>query len=181
LDIHKQAALQKQQEFEEWVKDPQVVDQFLQEFEQTQAAYQEEVAGFAAESAQAGAPADPLGPPEASSPMAVPPPPPPMLTGTPLEWFPWFDAQIHMQEFLKWANDDHIRELRKTTPVVVQLLKMHLQEIQGALALLLPPPGAGGAGPEPSGSGRSMSNSNQNAGQQGKKSSGSSGTAAPTS
>lgn len=163
LDIHVQAALQKQQAFEDWIADPQNVQAFVAQAKQEQAFYTQEVQAYdaartAVSQQMPGAAADPTRP---LPPVPQPPPAPPaMLAGTPLEWFPWYNASIHMQEFLKWANDDHIRELSKTVPITVEMLKLHMQEIQAALA---PPPGMLPA-PPPSaqGAGRAMANSNKN-------------------
>jgi hypothetical protein len=157
LDIHVQSALQKQEAFENWIKDPANVETFMMNAQAQQAEYQQTVEQFGADQQVALAPQDP------NAQMPTPPPAPPsMLVGTPLEWSPWFNAPIHMQEFLKWANDDHIRELIATTPITKELLKMHMEEMAMAL---MPPPGApteDGAPPPAQGAGKSMSNSNAN-------------------
>lgn len=139
IDVHVQAALRKQQQFEEWIMDPMAIQQSMmmaqQKFQQ-----------YTVESAQA----DPM--------MGIVPPPSP-LADTPLKWLPWYGARIHRQEFLKWANSDQMRELLEQKPEAQQLMEMHLSEIEMALQkeqMLLagPPPPAQGAG-------MAMANSNQ--------------------
>jgi hypothetical protein len=100
-------------------------------------------------------------------PMQPPPPPPSPLTGTPLEWLPWYEVGVHKQEFLKWANSDKLRDMLKqkgSGPIVKAFLTLHLQEMtqqiaaqQAAMAPPAPPPNQQGAG-------RAMRNSNQNSG-----------------
>ncbi len=150
LDIHVQAALQKQQAFEQWVQDPQAVEAFVMQAQEAQAAYEATV--MQAQQQAATAPDAPL------TPLA---PPLSQLKGSPLQWRPWYNASIHLQEFLKWANDDHIRELLATTPISEKLLEVHLMEIQAAIP---PPPMPGGGAPPAAGSARGMANSNQNSG-----------------
>ncbi len=171
LDIHVQAALQKQQSFEEWVVVPQNVQQYAVIAQQRVTAYQQ-AALQVQQMLQVAAtnPSAPLPPP-------MPPPPDP-LEGSPLEWLPWYNPFIHRQEFLKWANDDTIRELMAKVPAVKKFLQMHLAAIESAIAALNPPPemapiqtkdmgqaGPGGApAAAPSGAGAAMHNANQNAG-----------------
>lgn len=62
------------------------------------------------------------------------PPPPSLSKGTPLQWKPWFDANVHKQEFLKWANGDTMQELLGIHPELEPILEAHLQEIDAALA-----------------------------------------------
>ena len=81
------------------------------------------------------------------------------MAGTPLEWLPWYNAQIHLSEFLKWANDDKVKQLIEEIPAVKNLLEMHMQEMVMAIP---PPPMAGDAPPEQGGAGKAMSNSNKN-------------------
>ncbi len=171
LDIHMQAALQKQQEFETWVVQPGAVEQFVASAQQQQMQYQQQVDTFGAEQEAQSAElsnsgADPSNP--MPKPVAAPPPPPSMLVGTPLKWKPWYDVTIHMQEFLKWANDDHIRELIAQLPIVENMLELHMQDMQGALAALMPPPGMEGPSPA-QGGGKAMSNSNGNSAPAGNK------------
>jgi len=154
LDIHTQAALQKQEAFEEWVANKQAVEQAMMTAQQQQLGYENQLATH--ESAIPKAPGDPTEAQPHAQPM--PQPPPSILAGTPLKWLPWYNPQIHMQEFLKWANDDHIRELLKTNPVVEQFLMLHMQEI----AMAMPQPVDPNAPAEPGGSGVGMQNSNQN-------------------
>ncbi len=149
LDIHVQAALQKQQAFEQWVQNDQAVQQLVMTAQTAQQDYQAQVEG-----AQQQAFLDPMAP---VAPLA---PPPSMLVDSPLEWLDWYNAQIHLQEFLKWANDDHIRELIADKSIVKQLLKLHLQEIQ--MALPPPPVAPGQQPPQAAGAARAMKNSNAN-------------------
>ena len=84
---------------------------------------------------------------------------------SPLIMKPWFDAQVHYGERIKWLNSDHMRELMAQQSAVEQLVMIHLQELQTAL---LPPPQMGPDGkplpPEGVGGGRAMQNSNTNSG-----------------
>jgi hypothetical protein len=117
---------------------------------------------------------------------ALPPPlpqPPSILNFTPLKWQKWYDAPIHHQEFLKWANGDTIRQLVLEQPSMAALLTQHLLEIQQAMGeqvqfqmgLQAPPPGPPAPPPPPGalpphtspapaaamqGGGRAMLNSN---------------------
>lgn len=191
LDIHMQAALRKQQAFEEWARNPAAQEQSLVIAEQKLEEWKMEVAMMQpppppvvqpaatdpnadpnappAEGAQAGAPAGAVDPAQAQAAdeqqmaAAIPPPPGP-TTGTPLEWKPWFDAAIHRQEFLKWANGDSVIELLTENPALETVLVAHLQDIEGALvqqaALMIGP-----ATPQkPGGAGMAMANSNAESG-----------------
>lgn len=141
LDIHIQAALQKQQAFEQWVADPAAVQQALMAGSQA-------VQGAAMEA-------------ETADPMAQQPKMPSMLDFTPLKWRKWYNAAVHKQEFLKWANSDKIRELclSEQGPAVEELLTAHLMEMDIAvmeqMAMSLDPMGAGAT----NGSGAAMNNS----------------------
>jgi hypothetical protein len=144
LDIHVQAALQKQQAFEEWVMNPANVQQFALQANQMMLGYQQELAG-------------------ATDPMQPMPEQPALLTGTPLEWFPWYEPIIHRQELMKWANGDRMRELFKKTPAARQLVAMHLQDIENALAMIAQAQAMAEAGAQgqPGGAGGAMANSNR--------------------
>lgn len=122
LDIHVQAALQKQQAFEEWIANPEAVQQAAMKSEQENMAYQQQSAAQATAPVIAG-----------QAPPAMAPPPSPMAN-TPLKWRPWYSPVIHKQEFMKWANSDTIRELIQTNPQVEGLLTAHLMEMDIALA-----------------------------------------------
>ena len=64
---------------------------------------------------------------------------------------------------MKWANSDRIRELLRQNPKLEQLLVLHIQEIDQALAMRqqqLAPPQAPG---QPGGGGAAMANSNREA------------------
>lgn len=148
LDIHVQAALQKQQAFEEWVRNPQKVQAFQATVNQKALVYQQQIQGANQQAVQnPGIPRPPVQDPGS------------MLVGTPLEWLPWYNPVIHMQEFIKWANDDRVRDLLKADPLVQKILTMHHQEMQAVLAPPMPVPGPGGA---PGGGAVGMANSNQN-------------------
>lgn len=129
LDVHVQAAHQKQEAFEAWIGDDATVQSWAQQQVQAQNMHmqqqQQQQAGFA--QAQAANPTQPMMPPPVQ-------PPPSPLTGSPLEWRGWYDANIHRQEFLKWANGDRIRELIQQKPAVVGLLEAHLMEMEIKLA-----------------------------------------------
>ena len=141
LDIHVQAALQKQQSFEEWVMNPENIAAFAMQANQQMEVYQQELAG-------------------ATDPMAPMPQAPALLVGTPLEWFPWYEPIIHRQELMKWANGDRMRELFTAKPEARQLVAMHLQEIEGALAQIAMAQAAAEQG-QPGGAGGAMANSNR--------------------
>ena len=112
LDVHVQAAHQKQEAFEKWATDQNAINAWAQE---QMAAEQQ----FALEQQEA-AMVDPMAPPQ---------PAPSPLAKTPLEWRGWYDANIHRQEFMKWANGDHIRELIQEKPEIIGLLEAHLMEM----------------------------------------------------
>ena len=142
LDIHVQAALQKQEAFETWVMNPQNVQQFAMQAQQQMQGYQQQLVG-------------------AQNPEAPMPQPPALLAGTPLEWFPWYDPIIHRQELMKWANSDRMRELFTAQPAGRKLVTLHLQEIEGVLAQQAAQQMAMQAGPKPGGAGKAMGNSNR--------------------
>jgi len=158
LDIHMQAALQKQDAFQKWVVNKAVVNAAVAIAQEQQVVYEDALSKWnQTTSQQLAGSTDPSSP--LPAPLPMPPPPPSMLDGTPLKWQPWYNAQIHLQEFLKWANDDAIRQLMVQNPVVEQLLRMHMQEIVAAMPVqteLAPPP------PTPQGAGMAMRNSNKN-------------------
>ena len=104
-------------------------------------------------------------------------PPPSPLIGTPLEWRGWFNANIHKQEFMKWANGDRVRELIQKKPALIGLLEAHLMEMDIKLMEIMSgmvggQPLADGAQPKPNeggnqpkkgkkgGNGSAMGNSN---------------------
>lgn len=160
LDVHKQAALQKQQAFEEWIVDPQAVmqavqatDQATQQFQATQ--MQEQAVD-----------------PELAAQPGGPPPPSPVQF-TPLKWLPWFKASVHKQEFDKWANSDRIRQLIKEVPGAEPLLAAHYAEMNqmlmmemGMMQMGAGGPGGPGGGAVPGGMGLANSNNNTAAGSQ---------------
>lgn len=160
LDYHIQAALQKQQAFEDWVKDPAQVQaalmQTAQEFQEYEVASQTQMRQDAqvAESAPLGQPLPPV------TPMA---PAPSVTAHTPLKLLLWFDPIIHRQEFVKWANSDIVREMLqdpKLGAVVEPLLTAALQELDDAIAMkmaMLAPP----MPQKPGGSAMAMTNSNR--------------------
>lgn len=132
LDINIQSALQKQQAFEQWAQDKKALAQYAQAMQAQTQAYMGQVQqaktkfdqGTMAAANSAGAPMPSI---------EMPPPPPSPLEMTPLKWWGFYNAEIHMQEFLKWANGDMIRELLKTSPFIGQLLELHQQEIAAAM------------------------------------------------
>lgn len=177
LDVHVQAAHQKQEAFEAWIGDEASVQTWAQQQMAAQNQHLQQQQMQQQQQADVMATADPMQPPPAMP--AIEPPPSP-LVGSPLEWRGWYDANIHRQEFLKWANGDRIRELIQTKPAVVGLLEAHLMEMDikiaeqmmgmvGGQPLTAPPQqpsngpqGAGGKpnGPKKGGNGSAMGNSN---------------------
>jgi hypothetical protein len=156
LDIHMQAALRKQQAFEEWAADDAAQQKSFAEAQQKMADYAQSIVGMQPEPGVPG--------PDGVVPPAAPVPPPPSINATtPLAWKPWYSAPIHKQEFLKWANSDRMIELMASNPALEQLMTAHLLEIDTAMA---PPPMPGeGPGPKPGGGmGQAMKNSNQESG-----------------
>jgi hypothetical protein len=125
LDIHVTSALQKQQAFEEWIQDEAAVQQWAQAAQQKAQMFE----AAQAEVAQTAAamPPDPVTGMPAQAPAITPPSP---LEGTPLVWRQWYNAVIHEQEFMKWANGDVIRQLVQEKPEVVGLLEGHLMEMR---------------------------------------------------
>lgn len=157
LDYHVQAALQKQQAFEEWVANPQAVQMALlqsqEEFQQYQAEAQQQMQQDATK-AQSTPLDQPLAPP-------TPLPPAPSLTAhTPLKWLPWYDPIIHRQEFVKWANSDVIREMladpkqQSVEPILTAALQELDEQIAIKAAAMMP-------APQPGGSAMAMANSNR--------------------
>ena len=150
LDVHIQAALQKQQAFEDWTQNEAEQQKSMQTAEAEQAQYVQQVSKM---------------PPPVPDPMTgMAPtlsPAPSILNATPLKWHPWYNAMIHRQEFFKWANGDTVRELLTTKPQMESLLAQHLTEIEQAMmqqaqlqmAMTAPAPPMQGAG-------RAMKNSN---------------------
>lgn len=167
LDIHVQAALQKQQAFEEWIVNPQNVQAAGMQAKQAYDAFQQKVTLDAQQAVASGQiPAPPGEPPSA-------------LANTPLKWRPWYNPIIHRQEFMKWANSDNIRELVQTNPQAEGMLVAHLMEMEIALSessqgmvggqaltpeaiksSVQPPPQPN----QPRGAGGAMKSSNQNSG-----------------
>jgi hypothetical protein len=163
LDIHIQAALQKQQAFEEWIGDPAAVQESAVQADQA-------LQGFEAE--QAAIPPPVMGPVDPATGVAPPPEPLPQppspLNSTPLKWLPWYNPVIHKQEFMKWANSDRIRETIKVNPETEGFLTMHLAEmdLKNMEAMMA---AAGPAMGAPAGAGAAMANSNQNSAPAGNK------------
>lgn len=147
LDIHVQAALQKQQAFEEWCANPEQVQEAIQSIAIEQQQYQEQLAAVDPNNLNAPVPQAPS-----------------ILGATPLRWRPWYNPLIHKQEFLKWVNSDSGRELMARYPFIEPLLEAHLAEMDQQLVALIPQQPIQG---EQQGAGRAMANSNQNSGSNG--------------
>ena len=49
---------------------------------------------------------------------------------SPLVVKPWFDAQVHWTERIKWLNTDRMRELMQMRPEIEQIVTLHLQQLQ---------------------------------------------------
>lgn len=172
LDIHMQAALRKQQAFEEWAQDPLAQQQSMVLAEQEMVQYEAEIAAIPPTPAQI----DPMTGMD-MAPQPEIPPPPSITKHTPLAWKKWYSAPVHKQEILKWANSDRMVQLFQENPALEQVVDAAIQEIDAAIQMeqmmLAPPapsPGGGGVG-----AGQAMSNSNaesggsQNAGNPGGK------------
>jgi len=178
LDVHMQAALRKQQAFEEWAMNPQQQAMSMQLAQADMQQYQAQVAAIPPPPAQTpqvgpdGAPMPPDPAQEQQQMAAAIPPPPSVNKRTPLAWKKWYEPRIHKQEFLKWANSDKVVELLKENEALEVLLETHLQEIDAALseqaALVAMVQAAGTAqvnvGTQGQGAGRAMSNSNAESG-----------------
>ena len=82
---------------------------------------------------------------------------------SPLVVKPWFDAQVHWTERIKWLNGDKMRELLMMMPELEMLITQHLMELQMILAV---PAGqeVGPDGQPTGGGGMAMQNSNTNGG-----------------
>lgn len=143
LNIHMQAALRKQQAFEEWAMNPQA--QLLSQQQGELAVLQYETKLMEARPpiqpatpppAEDGS-AAPVASPEQSAqdPMAALPAPPSPTQFTPLKWLPWYNPAIHKQEFMKWANSDRIVQLLQEQPALEQLLVAHMAEIDTNLQM----------------------------------------------
>lgn len=160
MDVHVQAALQKQEAFEQWAADPMNVQQHAMNLQQQFMQYQEKAAMVQPD-------------PMTGEPMGMPEPPK-MTAGSPLAWKPWYKPEIHKQEFLKWANSDKIRHMLQQTPGLEVLLSGHLEEIDMALAQAAMLSMAGGAQVNlgvskgnPNGGGTAMAGSNRESGNPG--------------
>lgn len=142
MDIDVQSALQKQQAFEVWAGDKQAqansakqaataMQQYEQDVAKQMEAYKQQLASLPMPPAPiAGAP------PVQAAPVPPPPqpgPPPSMLQFTPLVWRAWYNAQIHLREFLKWTNGDTVRQLITQNAALVPILEQHLTAIQQAI------------------------------------------------
>jgi hypothetical protein len=170
LDIHMQAALRKQDAFERWAQDDAAIGVWAQGMQQAFGEYQSQVEAVQPP-AQAMPKTDPTTGVQTEEPvdeaaMAASMPQPPSLTqGSPLAWKVWYSAQVHRQEFLKWANGDSMVELLAQRPELEDLMSAHMLEIDMALqaerALMAGPQPAP---PQKTGGGEAMKNSNQESG-----------------
>ena len=77
----------------------------------------------------------------------------------PLVMKPWYDAQVHWTERIKWLNTDRMRELMLSNPLLEQVIFEHLAELQ---MILMPQMGEVGPDGQPKKTpgGQGMSNSN---------------------
>lgn len=119
MDVHVQAALQKQEAFEQWAGDPMKVQQHAMQMQQQFVMFQQKAA-MAQPDPATGAPVG-IGEP------------PSFTKGTPLDWKPWYKPEIHMQEFMKWANSDRMRMLLQQNPGLEVYLTAHLDQMKQAL------------------------------------------------
>jgi hypothetical protein len=127
LDIAVQSALQKQQAFEDWINDPKAVQKFAQDFQAQTQQFEQDIQAVSLDHAKRinEAKANP----DAPIPELQAPPTPNMLDLTPLRWMKWWNAPRHMSEFLKWANGDHVRAIIAQTPLALQILNAHMDEM----------------------------------------------------
>lgn len=127
MDIDVQSALQKQQAFEDWIVDPQAQKAFAIGFQAQTKKFENDVqiAQLQHKDDVTKAAVDPTAP----VPVLQAPPTPSLLELTPLKWMKWWNASRHMSEFLKWANDDHVRKIIAENPLAIQLLDAHMDEI----------------------------------------------------
>ena len=171
LDIHMQAALRKQQAFEEWAQSPEMQQESLMAGQQALGQYEQQLAaaqppapmGMQSDP-ETGAPIAPDPAAEAQAMTAALPPPPSPTQFTPLKWRSFYDPDIHEQEFLKWANGDRVTKLIEKNPALEQILDAHLMEIRGAKMEKLMREAGPMPAPKPGGAGMAMANSNQEAG-----------------
>lgn len=86
----------------------------------------------------------------------------PTMGLNPLTMKPWYDAQVHWTERIKWLNTDRMVELLATDPALEQVIYQHLAELQ---MILTPPVQPGGApdenGPPSTPAGEATNNSNK--------------------
>jgi hypothetical protein len=127
LDIAVQSALQKQQAFEDWINDPKAQQKFAQDFQAQTQTFEADIQAVTLDHAQRMN--DAKTNPDAPIPDIQMPPTPNMLDLTPLRWMKWWNAPRHMAEFLKWANDDHIRSIVAQNPLALQMLDAHMDQI----------------------------------------------------
>lgn len=117
LDTAVQAALHKQESFENWIVDKDAV----------MASTAEHTAKFEEWTVTSEQQAQAVG-----TMGAAPTPPPNPLDFTPLKWLPWYHPGVHRQEFEKWANSDRVRELIAEYPAAEQFMVAHYQIIKQA-------------------------------------------------
>jgi hypothetical protein len=173
LDIHIQAALQKQQAFEKFAADQKALMAYQKSAMEQQQIAQQQAQVYQQQLVAAGS-GDP------NVPLPQPPAPPPSpLAGTPLKWHVWYNPAIHRQEFFKWANGDKVKQMLATNPALEPLLNLHFQEIlqamqqeagqQAQIQQAAQPQPMAGAVIQPQGGGRGMRNSNGNSAPAGNK------------
>jgi hypothetical protein len=87
------------------------------------------------------------------------------MTPSPLVMKPWYDAQVHWTERIKWLNTDRIKDLLAANPLLEQLIYEHLAELQ---MILMPSPAeqaptgeSGPNGPKQTPGGQAAANSNK--------------------
>jgi hypothetical protein len=126
LDVHVQAAHQKQEAFEKWAMDQTALMAWAQQQMEAQSQFQQQAEAAQVDYVVQNEQASAMG--GAAAPPQMPEPPSPLM-GSPLEWRGWYNPNIHKQEFLKWANGDRIRELIAEKPEIIGLLEAHLMEM----------------------------------------------------
>lgn len=138
LNVHVQAALQMQDDFEKWMVSPEAKQPVTDP--------------------ATGQPAMQVDP--ATGQMV------PVMPQSPLITRPWLKPDIHYSERVKWLNTDKMRNIMAEDPHIEQIIMQHLQELQ--MQMMPPPPtGPNGEPLDQNGKpvtdgGLAMQNSNRN-------------------
>ncbi len=90
----------------------------------------------------------------------------PMSGPHPLVMKPWYDAQVHWTERIKWLNTDRMKELLGADPALEQVIYEHLAELQMILTPTVAPGEEGAEGSKKTPGGQAAANSNRAGGTQ---------------